>query len=178
MAGGVAILEAIKSKAWQAGVLVLVVLLALQTWRLHAEQLAHQRLITAQAQQVAGQAVEGLTLERKLATAESTHATKTQEASDAFTQARPARDAAMRADLDRVERLRLAAERSAATARAQAQANAAAGRDLADRYGALAQHVASGAAVVAVLRADLARRDDEVVLLRSQIDVDRQLISP
>lgn len=135
-------LEAIKSKAWQAGALVLAVLLALQTWRLHGEQLAHQRL----------------TLERKLATAESTHATKTQEASDAFTQVRPARDAVVRADLDRVERLRLAAERSAATARAQAQANAAASRDLADRYGALAQHVTSGAAVVAELRADLAKR--------------------
>ncbi|WP_257221281.1 hypothetical protein [Delftia sp. 60] len=123
-------LEAIKSKAWQAGALVLAALLALQTWRLYGEQLAHQRLIAVQAQQVAGQAVAGLTLERKLATAESTHATKTQEASDAFTQVRPARDAVVRADLDRVERLRLAAERSAATARAQAQANAAASRDL------------------------------------------------
>ncbi|MFG0593624.1 hypothetical protein ACF8OH_03825 [Delftia sp. WSY_9] len=170
-------LEAIKSKAWQAGALVLAVLLALQTWRLHTEQLAHQRLIAAQAQQVAGQAVAGLTLERKLATAESTHATQTQEASDAFTQARPARDAVVRADLDRVERLRLAAERSAATARAQAQAHATAGRDLADRYGALAQHVASGAAVVAGLRENLARRDDEVVLLRTQIDVDRRLLA-
>lgn len=169
-------LEAIQSKAWQAGALVLAALLALQTWRLHGEQLAHQRLIAAQAQQVAGQAVAGLTLERKLATAESIHATQTQEASDAFTQARPARDAVVRADLDRVERLRLAAERSAATARAQAQANAAAGRDLADRYGALAQHVASGAAVVAGLRADLARRDDEVVLLRRHIGIDRELL--
>jgi hypothetical protein len=168
-------LEAIKSKAWQASALVLAALLALQTWRLHGEQLALQRLITARAEEVAGQAVTGLTLERKLATAESTHATQTQEASDAFTQARPARDAAVRADLARVERLRVAAERSAATASAQAQANAAAGRDLADRYGALAQHVASGAAVVAGLRADLARRDDEVVLLMHQIAVDRRL---
>lgn len=168
-------LKAIKSKAWQAGALVLAVVLALQTWRLHGEQLAHQRLIAAQAQQVAGQAVAGLTLERKLATAESIHATQTQEASDAFTQARPARDAVVRADLDRVERLRLAAERSAATARAQAQANAAACSDLADRYGALAQHVASGAAVVARLREDLARRDDEVVLLRRQVGIDREL---
>jgi hypothetical protein len=32
--------------------------------------------------------------------------------------------------------------------------------------------------VVAKLRADLARRDDEVVLLRSQIDVDRGLLAP
>lgn len=169
-------LQAIQSKAWQAGALMLAALLALQTWRLHTEQLAHQRLITAQAQDVAGKAVAGLAMERKLATSESTHAKQTQEASDAFTQNRPARDAAVRADFDRVERLRLAAERSAATARAQAQANAAAGRDLADRYGALAQHVASGAAVVAGLRADLARRDDEVVLLRTQIDVDRGLL--
>lgn len=171
-------LQAIQSKAWQAGALVLAALLALQTWRLHTEQLAHQRLITAQANAVAGRAEAGLAQEQQLAGAESAHAKQTQEASDAFTQKRPARDAAVRADLDRVERLRLAAERSAATARAQAQANAAAGSDLADRYGALAQHVASGAEVVAGLRADLARRDDEVVLLRRQLEADRALTNP
>ncbi len=44
--------------------------------------------------------------------------------------------------------------------------------------GALAQHVTSGAAVVAGLRADLAKRDDEVVLMRTQMDVDRKLLAP
>ena len=85
---------------------------------------------------------------------ESTHAVQTQKASDAFTQPPPARSSSLRADLDRVERLRLDADRRAATYRAQARASAAASSSAADRLVAL---------------------DGQLVLLRSVIDADRAL---
>ncbi|MBO1007068.1 hypothetical protein [Acidovorax sp. SD340] len=116
--------------------------------------------------------------ETKTAGKESTHATATQENSDAFTTSQPVRDAIARADLARVERLRLDADRRAATYRAQAQADDAARRDLADRLEAFDRHIVEGAGVVAEHREALARRDAEVVLLRGQIDADRALMAP
>ena len=108
---------------------------------------------------------------------ESTHAQKTQENSDAFTTSQPVRDAIARADRARVERLRLGAERRAATYRAQAQANAAACGDSADQLIALDRQLVEGIGVVAALRSDLGRRDAEVVLLHGQIVADRALIA-
>lgn len=156
---------------------VLVGLLAWQSLRLHSEQRAHQVLQLAVANAAKDQAETGLKSEREIGNRERQHAVDTQKASDEFTQKQPGRDAQLRADLDRAERLQLDAERRAATYRAQAQANAAAGSDLADRLETLDRHIVEGVEVVARLRGDLARRDDEVVLLSSQVQTERMLNS-
>lgn len=109
---------------------------------------------------------------------EAAHAKGTQENSDEFTTSQPVRDAIARADLAAAERMRLGAERRAATYRAQAQACTTASGGIADRLEAFDRHVVEGAAVVAEHRAALTRRDSEVVLLRKQIDTDRALLEP
>ena len=121
------------------------------------------------------QAQADVKAEQKTGTQERQHAVDTQKASDEFTQKQPGRDAQLRADLDRAKRLQLDAERRAATYRAQAQANAAAGVDLADRLEAYDRHIVEGVEVVARLRGDLARRDDEVKLLSQQVQIERSL---
>ena len=113
--------------------------------------------------------------ETQTALKESTHAADTSKNSDEFTTSQPVRDAIARADLALADRLRIGAERRAATYRAQAKSNAAACSDLADRHAALDAHVVRGAGVVAGLGADLERRDEEVVLLRKQVDTERAL---
>ena len=167
-----------KLKAWGAiaAAAVLALLLAVQTWRLHSEQLAHLVLVAEVATERAARTVAALKHEQQTAAAESTHATKTQENSDAFTISQPVRDAIARADLARVERLRTDAERRAATNRAIAASCSAASGDIADRLEALDRHIVRGAGVVAGLGSALERRDAEVVLQRGQIDVDRALL--
>lgn len=167
-----------KLKTWGAliGCAILAVLLVLQTWRLHSEQIAHQELIADVATAKAARTVAALKHEQQTAAAESTHAAKTQENSDAFTISQPARDAIARADLARVERLRLGAERRAATYRAIAKSCSAASSDIAHRLEALDKHIVEGVGVVGKLREVVGRRDAEVVLLRGQIDADRALL--
>lgn len=171
------ILDKLQAYGWQALAIAAGVLLLVQTARLHTEQLAHERLKTADAQAGERRAGAALQVEKKTAADESAHAQRTQENSDAFTQGQPARAAVARADLDRAERLRRDAERRAATYRAAAESNAAACSGLADRLEALDAHIVRGVGVVAGLRGDLARRDAEVVLLRGQIDADRALLA-
>ena len=115
--------------------------------------------------------------EIQTASKESTHAANTSKNSDEFTTSQPVRDAIARADLARAERLRTDAERRAATYRAQAQACTTASGGIADRLEAFDRQLVEGVAVVGELRADLVRRDAEVVLLRGQIDADRVLMS-
>ena len=136
-----------------------------QSWRTGA--------VTAKAEMHQAQA--DVRAEQKTGIQERQHAADTQKASDEFTQKLPGRDAQLRADLDRAKRLQLDAERRAATYRAQAQANAAAGVDLADRLEAYDRHIVEGVEVVARLRGDLARRDDEVKLLSQQVQIERSL---
>ncbi len=109
---------------------------------------------------------------------EAAHAKGTQENADEFTISQPVRDAIARADLAAAERMRLGAERRAATYRAQAQACSTAAGGIADRLEAFDRHIVEGATVVAEHRAALTRRDAEVVLLRKQIDTDRALLEP
>ena len=169
-----------KLKAWGAiaAALALAGLLLVQTGRLHTEQVAHEKLKTSTAQAAAQRTAAALAQAQRNAASKSTHATATQENSDAFTLSQPVRDAIARADLARVDRLRTDAERRAATYRAQAAANAAACSSAADRLEAFDRHIVEGAAVVAEHRAALTRRDAEVVLLRGQIDADRALMAP
>ena len=168
-----------KLKAYGALILavVLAVALAAQTLRLQSTRLAHEKLKTQVAEAESARTGAALKYELRTAADEQAHAASTQENSDAFTLSQPVRDAIARADLAVADRLRVGAERRAATYRAQAEANAAACRDLADRHVALDAHVVRGVAVVAGLRGDLDRRDAEVALLRRQIDIDRALIA-
>jgi len=113
--------------------------------------------------------------EIKTASKESTHAANTSKNSDEFTTSQPVRDAIARVDVARAERMRTDAERRAATYRAQAQACTAASGGVADRLEAFDRQLVEGVAVVGELRADLVRRDAEVVLLRKQVDTERAL---
>lgn len=178
MAGGVTVFDQVKAYGFQALALVLGVLLLVQTGRLHTEQVAHEKLKTSTAQAATARATAALTIERQAAAKESTHAQQTQEVSDAFTVSQPVRDARHRADLARVERLRLDQERRGATYRAIAEACTAASSGVADRLAALDTQLVEGVAVVTDLRAVVARRDAEVVLLRGVVDADRALMTP
>ena len=170
------ILDKLKAYGFQALALALGVLLLVQTGRLQTEQVAHEKLIAATAGAALQRSEAARADETITAGKEAAHAQATQENSDAFTTSQPVRDAIARADLATADRLRVGAERRAATFRAQAQSNAAACSDLADRLEAFDRHIVEGAAVVAEHRAALARRDSEVVLLRGQIDTDRALL--
>ena len=167
--------EYFKANALRWVCYLLMGLLAWQTMRLHSEQGAHQALKLAVANSGKTAAEQGLKAEVETRNRERRHAESTQKASDEFTQKQPVRDAQLRADLDRAKRLQLDAERRAATYRAQAQANAAAGSGLADRLEAFDRHIVEGVEVVARLRGDLAKRDDEVVLLNRQVEIERAL---
>lgn len=170
------ILIKLKAYGFQALAAVLGALLLAQTYRLHTEQLAHRDLIANTARASKARTDAALADEQATASKESAHATQTMEASDVFTQGQPARADALRADLSRAERLRVDAERRAATYRAQAQADDAARVGLADRLETLDRHIVEGVEVVAELRAVVDKRDAEVVLLRNVIDADRHLL--
>lgn len=146
-----------------------------QAWRYDA-QIADIRAQHTQANLKRSEAVRAD--EAATAGKEAAHAKGTQENSYEFTTSQPVRDAIARAELAAADRLRIGAERRAATYRAQAQACSTAASDIADRLEAFDRHIVEGAAVVAEHRAALTRRDAEVVLLRKQIDTDRALLEP
>jgi len=172
------ILDKLKTYGAITAAIAMGVLLLVQTGRLHFEQLAHTQLQAKVERDHAARTSAALKYEIKTSADEFAHAQATQENSDAFTTSQPVRDAIARADLALADRLRVGAERRAATYRAQAQSNAAACSDLADRLEAFDRHIVEGAAVVAEHREALTRRDAEVVLLRGQIDTDRALMAP
>ncbi|MBU1816446.1 MAG: hypothetical protein KKB08_06780 [Gammaproteobacteria bacterium] len=145
-----------------------------QGWRLGEQIAAIQQKHTA-AELRRSEAVRAD--ENQTASKESTHAADTLKNSDEFTTSQPVRDAIARADLARADRLRTDAERRAATYRAQAQADDAARRGLADRLEAFDRQLVEGVAVVGELRTDLVRRDAEVVLLHKQVMTERALLA-
>ena len=171
------ILDGLKAYAAIAVAGVLAAGLAWQTYQLSSERTDHQALKLQVAQDKERRAAAALKAEQQTAASESTHAQKTQENSDAFTTSQPMRDAIARADRARVERLRLGAERRAATNRAIAQACAASAGDIANRLDALEKHIVEGVGVVSELREVVGRRDAEVVLLHGQIVADRALMA-
>ena len=146
-----------------------------QAWRYDA-RVADIHALYAQAKLKRSEAARSD--EIQTASKESTHAADTSKNSDEFTTSQPVRDAIARADLAAADRLRIGAERRAATYRAQAQACTTAAGGIADRLEAFDRHIVEGATVVAEHRAALTRRDAEVVLLRKQIDTDRALLEP
>lgn len=167
----------LKAYAFQIACVVLLALLATQTWRLHTEQRDHAQLRATVAEADRARATAALKHEAFTSLKEFGHAAATQENSDAFTLSAPVRDAIARADAARHKRLLDGAEARAATYHQIAASGAAACRDLADRHEALDRHVVEGVAVVGALRSDLVRRDAEVGLLRRQIDIDRALFT-
>ena len=170
-------LDKLKAYGFQAMALALGVLLLVQTGRLQADRVAHQKLIATTAGAALQRSEAARAYETKTAGKEAAHAQATQENSDAFTTSQPVRDAIARAGLATADRLRTDAERRAATYRAQAQACTTASGGIADRLEAFDRQLVEGVAVVGELRADLVRRDAEVMLLRGQIDADRVLMS-
>ncbi|OJU89153.1 MAG: hypothetical protein BGO13_11795 [Burkholderiales bacterium 66-5] len=155
--------------------LVLIVLLGLQTWRLHSEQLAHRDLQVSVERDRQTRTAAALKAVNDNTTKQETHATASQEnASDLLETLSRQRDVALVAAA-RAERLRLDESRRAATYRAMSEAGAAACRDLAHRATALDERLAEGVGVVAELRSVVERRDAEVRALRGQIDADRAL---
>ena len=171
------ILDKLKAYGAIAAAIALGSLFLVQTGRLHLEQREHTQLKAKVDRDNAARTTAALKHEIKTSADESTHAKATQENSDEFTTSQPVRDAVARADLALADRLRVGAERRAATYRAQAQSNAAACSDLADRLEAFDRHIVEGASVVAEHREALTRRDSEVNLLRSIIDADRALLA-
>ena len=143
-----------------------------QAWRYDA-QIADIRAQYAQANLKRSEAARAD--EIQTASKELTHAANTSKNSDEFTTSQPGRDAIARVDVARAERLRTDAERRAATYRAQAQACTTASSSIADRLESFDRQLVEGVAVVGELRADLVRRDAEVVLLRKQVDTERAL---
>ncbi len=127
------------------------------------------------AKAVADAVTKALAQERADRAKETTHAAETTQNADRFASSQPARDAAVRADLDRSERLRLDAVRRAATYKAMSATCTAAAGGVADRLEALDRQLVAGVEVVGRLRGDLERRDAEVVLLHGQIQADRKL---
>ena len=170
-------LDKLKAYAAQAACLVLLGLCVTQTWRLRSEQTAHANLRAEVAEAESARSKAALKHEAVTGLKEFSHAAATQENSDAFTLSAPVRDAIARADAARSDRLRTDAERRAATYRAMAEACTTASGGIADRLEALDRHIVEGVAVVGELRADLVRRDAEVVLLRKQVDTERALNS-
>ena len=155
-----------------AGVLAFGAAWHIQAWRYDA-QIAGLKAQHAAANLKSSEAARAD--EIQTAAKESTHAANTSKNSDEFTTSQPARDAIARVDAARAERLRTDAERRAATYRAQAQACTTASGGIADRLEAFDRQLVEGVAVVGELRADLVRRDAEVVLLRKQVDIERAL---
>lgn len=177
---GVALMlfDKLKAYGWMTAAIAAGSMLAVQSVRLHTEQRARLLLITSTAQQETARTQAALKQEQRTSALETTHATASQGLSDAFTQTQPARDDSRRTDIARADRLRLDADRRAATYRAQANADATVRRGLADRLEALDRQLVEGVGVVGELRGVVAKRDAEVVLLRGTIDADRALLAP
>lgn len=166
----------LRANVMTAAALVLAVLFGLQTWLRHTEQIAHKDLIAQVERDKAARekAARGAVVANQ--TKQDTHATASQEnASELLETLSRQRDAALAA-ATRNERLRNDADKRAATFSAMRETDAAACRDLVDRYEALDRNTVEGIAVVDQLREVVERRDAEVKALMGQITADRALL--
>ena len=130
---------------------------------------------TEQAQGVATRAEAARTEETQTAIKESKHAQDTIYNADRLANLKTGIDVDVRAELTRAERLHRDTDSRAATYRAQAQADAAARSDLADKAAALDASLAEGVGVVADLGGALKQRDAEVAALCGQVNTERSL---
>ena len=128
-----------------------------------------------QAQGKATRAEAARTEETQTAIKESKHAQDTIYNADRLASLKTGIDVDERAVLARAERLHRDTDSRSATYRAQAQADAAARSDLADKAAALDRQLAEGLGVVASLGGNLRRRDAEVAALCDQVNIERRL---
>ncbi len=139
----------------------------------------------------ASKTIAELRAEQSRGTATRAEAARTDETQTAIKESKHAQDTIYNADrlanfytgiadvqrreLAYAERLQRGAEGRAATYRAQAQADAAARDDLANKTAALDRKLGEGIEVVAELSGDLRRRDAEVAALCDQVNIERRL---
>ncbi len=128
-----------------------------------------------QSQSKASRAEAARTDETQTAIKESKHAQDTIYNADRLADFYTGIADIQRRELTYAERLQRGAEGRAATYRAQAQADATARSDLADKAAALDRQLAEGLGVVARLGGDLRRRDAEVAALCDQVNIERRL---
>ncbi len=139
---------------------------------------ASKTIAELRAEQARGQATRAEAArvnETETAIKESKHAQETIYNADRLANLKTGIDVDVRAELARAERLHRDTDSRAATYRAQAQADAAARDDLADKAAALDRQLAEGLGVVASLGGDLRRRDAEVAALCDQVNIERRL---
>ena len=113
--------------------------------------------------------------EAKTAQLESKHAQDTIYNADKLASLKTGIAVDVRGELERAHRLQLSADSRAATYRAQAEADATARRNLADKASALDRQLAEGVGVVAELGGALKQRDAEVAALCDQVNIERSL---
>lgn len=165
---------------WQikAGLAAVIAALAFSAgWTVKGWQAskAIAELRAEQAQGTATRAEAARTDEAHTAQLESKHAQDTIYNADHLASLKTGIDVDVRAELARAERLHRDTDSRSATYNAQAQADAAARSDLADKASALDRQLAEGLGVVAELGGDLRRRDAEVAALCDQVNIERRL---
>ena len=143
-----------------------------QTWRLGTEVAQVQ---TREAEGKANRAEAARADETQTAQLESKHAKDTIYNSDRLASLKTGIAVDVRSELERAHRLQLNADGRAATYRAQAEADATARRNLADKAAALDASLAEGVGVVADLGGALKQRDAEVAALCGQVNTERSL---
>ncbi|MBB6578482.1 hypothetical protein HNP33_002564 [Comamonas odontotermitis] len=143
-----------------------------QSWRLGAQV---SQVETKEANGRASRAEAARTDETQTAQLESKHAQSTIYNADKLATLKTGIAVDVRSELERAHRLQLSADSRAATYRAQAEADATARRDLADKASALDRQLAEGVGVVAELGGALKQRDAEVAALCDQVSIERGL---
>lgn len=165
----------IAARIWPWVALALAAAVGLQEIRVRGLEVDLAKLEASQAKMAQTQAQQAQAATENKAAALLDHADNMQTNVYEYTQkitqleAGRARDAADIASLQ--QQLR-----TTATQRAQAAADAAAARDLADHYQRLAAHLAEGAGVVGELVGLVERRDAQVDLLKQQVLTERALV--
>ncbi|MFT4172837.1 MAG: hypothetical protein QM639_09785 [Rhodocyclaceae bacterium] len=155
---------------------VLLVLVGVQTWRLHALEADYAKQSASIATSRADRAQAYAKDSDETATKEHAHAAATLKAADQFTAGAVDRDTALVGQLADARRLLNDADRRAASYRAQATNSAEACSRLADRSESLDRSLAAGRLVVAELRGVVEQRDVEVKLLSDLLDADERLL--
>ena len=160
-----------------AALLLGMALAAIGTWNVQAWRLGAQidSIRSEQAKEESTRSNAALVENTKTAIKESKHAQDTIYNADNLAAFYTGIADVQRRELAYAERVQRGAEGRAATYRAQAQADAAARSDLADKAAALDRQLAEGLGVVASLGGDLRRRDAEVAALCGQVNIERRL---
>ena len=160
-----------------AALLLGMALAAVGTWNVQAWRLGAQidSIRAEHAKDESTRSNAALVENTKTAIKESKHAQDTIYNADRLANLKTGIDVDVRAELVRAERLHRDTDSRAATYRAQAQADAAARDDLANKTAALDRKLGEGIEVVAILGRDLRRRDAEVAALCDQVNIERRL---